>query len=81
MYRVMSLAIGVIFIGVGFTFALDAQFSNVGVVVFLVGVGCLLAICGLVLPEPYLVAFFTFCVAINIVAAAYALLSGAQLQP
>jgi hypothetical protein len=70
----MSVALGVAFIAVGLLFGLERQFSNWGVVSVLVGAGTILAVAGLVIPERYLGIFFTFCLIVNVLAAAYALL-------
>jgi hypothetical protein len=69
----LAVAFGVAFIGVGLAFGLERQFANWGIVGFLGGVGGVLAICGLFLPERHLVTFFAICVALNILGAMYAL--------
>jgi hypothetical protein len=73
-YRVMSVALGIAFIAVGLLFGLERQFSNWAVVSVLIGAGTILAVVGLLIPERYLAAFFTFCLIVNVLAAAYALL-------
>jgi hypothetical protein len=70
----MSVALGIAFIAVGLLFGLERQFTNWGVVSVLVGTGAVLAGAGLVIPERHLAAFFMFCLILNIVATAYALL-------
>lgn len=79
--RVMAVAIGIGFVVVGLVFGIDKQFSNWPVVAFLVGFGSVLAVCGFTLPERYLATFFAVCIAINVVAAAYALFFGGHVQP
>jgi small basic protein len=75
-HRVMAVAIGIGFVVIGIVFGIDKQFSNWPVVAFLAGFGSILAVCGFALPERYLAAFFSICIAINVVAAAYAVLFG-----
>ena len=73
-YRVLATALGIAFVGIGLLFGFDKQFQNWGVVGFLVFLGVLLAVCGVIVPERYLVAAFLICVALNVLAAAYQLL-------
>jgi len=73
-YRVMAIAIGVAFVGVGLAFGFEHHFGNWGVVAFLVGLGSALAIAGALVPERHLITFFAICVALNILGAMYALL-------
>ncbi len=79
--RVMAVAIGIGFVVIGIAFGIDKQFSNWQVVTFLAGFGSVLAVSGFVLPERYLATFFAVCIAINVVAAAYALFFGSHVQP
>ena len=72
-YRVMAVAIGIALIVVSLAFGIEKQFANWSIVAFLGGSGIVLAVCGVLLPERYLAAFFALCVATNIAAATYAL--------
>ena len=80
-HRVLAVALGVGFALVGVAFGIEKQFANWGVVAFMVVGGVSLALCGLILPERYLAAFFTACILINMAAAAYALFTGPHVQP
>jgi hypothetical protein len=74
-YRLTSVALGIGFIVIGLAGGFEQAFSNWGVVSALAAAGALLIICGAWVPERYLAGFFAFCIAVNIAAAAYALLN------
>jgi hypothetical protein len=77
--RVLSVALGLAFIGIAF--GLEHQFSNWGVVAFLMVGGAALLLSGLFFSDHHLAKFFIVCVALNMVAAGYAFIFGAHVQP
>lgn len=77
----MAVAVGIGFVVIGLAFGIDKQFSNWPVVAFLAGFGSVLTVCGLALHERYLATFFAICIAINVVAATYALFFENHVQP